>query len=156
MGYNTNYIISIKEGQMTGKEFEVLKNILEKNSNYLFSLNHSQQKLYCEGKWYEHEKDMKKVSKLFPNVTFQIYGEGEESGDIWKDYVNNGKLSRTRAVISFEAVPADEEELLKMLYEVMELGMTTRESQLKGDEQRAGNEILKEWYKNYKINRKSN
>ena len=38
-------------------------------------------------KWYEHEEDLKPLSKKFPDVMFTLFGEGEESGDIWRKYL---------------------------------------------------------------------
>ena len=53
--------------------------------------------LYCEGyldelidtgtserKWYEWEKDMRKVAKKNHNVLIILHGSGEESDDIWQ------------------------------------------------------------------------
>lgn len=43
-------------------------------------------------KWYDHESDMKIISKKFPNHVFKLHGEGEESGDIWDKWFMNGKM----------------------------------------------------------------
>jgi len=45
---------------------------------------------------------MRKYSKLHPKLTFIIDGEGEESGDIWKAYFQNGKMFKTKAIMTFE------------------------------------------------------
>ena len=44
-------------------------------------------------KWYEHNDDMKKVSKKHPDVVFILDGEGEESGDVWRKFYKNGKVA---------------------------------------------------------------
>ena len=54
-----------------------------------------------ETKWYSFDDDMRKVSKLFPNVLFTLNGEGEESGDIWKAYFKNGDQKVLRSEITF-------------------------------------------------------
>ena len=41
-------------------------------------------------------------SKTKPNVLFLIDGEGEDSGDIWKQYFKNGKTFKAKAVLMFE------------------------------------------------------
>lgn len=58
-------------------------------------------------KWYDCEKNMKEYSKKHPNTIFCINGEGEESGDIWKAYFKNGKMFKTKAVITFEEFTED-------------------------------------------------
>ena len=50
-------------------------------------------------KWYEHEDDMKALSKHFPNVFFTL--EGEDSEDMWKKYFYNGKMQVAEAVVTF-------------------------------------------------------
>lgn len=52
-------------------------------------------------KWYENEEDMKKLSAVFPDVLFRLYGEGEESGDLWLCYHKNGKSQHEPAVVSY-------------------------------------------------------
>ena len=47
-----------------------------------------------EIKWYNHENDMRKYSKMFPKATFIVSGVGEEEGDYWKEYYKNGKMVR--------------------------------------------------------------
>ena len=53
-------------------------------------------------KWYEHEDDMKVMSKDFPEVLFTLHGEGEESGDIWNKYFLNGKVQVCKAEIKID------------------------------------------------------
>lgn len=60
-------------------------------------------------KWYEHEEDMRRFSKLYPFILFELSGEGEESGDIWRKYFLNGKMQYCKSKIEFE--PFDETKL---------------------------------------------
>ena len=62
-----------------------------------------------ECKWYQHEDDMKRFSKLYPHILFELSGEGEESGDIWKKYFLNGKMQTCNVKMEFE--PFDESKL---------------------------------------------
>lgn len=52
-------------------------------------------------KWYDCEKDMIKLSLLYPKHLFIIKGEGEESGDIWKLYTQNGKQIKHKGEVVF-------------------------------------------------------
>lgn len=54
-------------------------------------------------KWYEHDDDMKTLSLVFPDVTFQLTGYGEETGDIWRAYYRNGVIQHAETTISFSA-----------------------------------------------------
>lgn len=50
-------------------------------------------------KWYEHETNMRDLSKKYPGVLFTVRGEGEESGDIWTKYFRDGKMQYCKAQI---------------------------------------------------------
>jgi hypothetical protein len=63
-----------------------------------------------ECKWYEHEDDMRRFSKLYPHILFELSGEGEESGDLWKKYFLNGKMQYCKVKMEFE--PFDESKLV--------------------------------------------
>ena len=45
--------------------------------------------------WYEYDDDMKQVSTLFPNLTFRLDGNGEDTMDIWSAYYKNGDVEYT-------------------------------------------------------------
>ena len=60
-------------------------------------------------KWYKHDEDMKLLSKKHPDILFELYGNGEEDGDMWKAYYKNGKSYVVRAIISY---PEFDEKLL--------------------------------------------
>ena len=53
-------------------------------------------------KWYDHRKDMIRVSKDYPDILFTLSGEGEEPEDLWKEYYLNGQYQEAKAVITFE------------------------------------------------------
>lgn len=53
-------------------------------------------------KWYSCEKDMKEVSKMFPDKLITVSGIGEENGDVWVSYAKNGKVYCEKAKIVLE------------------------------------------------------
>jgi len=93
MGYYTTYTLSTTQGYDNQEEIEEK---LQEISGYSieFGWNDS-----C--KWYTHEQDMKELSKSYPETTFLLEGEGEESGDIWQKYFKNGKMQVCKAEIVF-------------------------------------------------------
>jgi hypothetical protein len=97
MGYYTRHKLSIVSGDdnFTDYEQEIADSI-----DYSHPFEDSI-------KWYDCEKDMRAYSKKHPNVVFCVDGEGEESGDIWKAYFQNGKMFRTKAVLQFEQFSTD-------------------------------------------------
>ena len=42
-------------------------------------------------KWYNHDRDMLALSKKYPDIVFQLDGEGVEAGDVWRKWYKNGK-----------------------------------------------------------------
>lgn len=46
---------------------------------------------YDSYKWYTHSYDMLELSKRFPDVFFELEGDGEDAGDFWKEYYYNGE-----------------------------------------------------------------
>ena len=84
-------------------DHEKLENEISKLSGYSYLFSDS-----C--KWYEHEKDMRTISKKYKDVLFKLSGEGEESGDIWVKYFKNGKMQSCPARIEFD--PFDESKLI--------------------------------------------
>lgn len=90
MGYYTDYDFS-------NNPIEVIEAI-ERESGY----GNSYGGFYTNVKWYNHDDDMLRVSKMFPDIILKLEGEGEESDDLWKAYYKNGKMRIVKAKIVFE------------------------------------------------------
>ena len=95
MSYYTTYTLSATQGYDNQEEMEETP---QEISGYSieFALDDS-----C--KWYKHEQDMKELSKFYPETTFLLEGQGEESEDIWRKYFKNGKMQVCKAEIVFPA-----------------------------------------------------
>ena len=91
MGYYTNYTVEV-QGSIDTEKF---KERFEEVTGYAWA--------HLDNiKWYYWVEDMKQLSKEFSDTLFIVYGEGEESGDIWKAYFKNGKQQVSKAQIVFE------------------------------------------------------
>jgi hypothetical protein len=55
-----------------------------------------------EIKWYDGDEQTLKMSKLFPDIIFAVYGIGEEKEDIWWHYYKNGKMQKCPAIMTFD------------------------------------------------------
>ena len=96
MGYYTSHRLTMIEGS-----YDLIEQFVEENEHAKFALcSNGDCSESC--KWYSHQEDMKAFSKKHPEAIFELSGEGEESGDIWKEYYKNGKMQRCKAVITFE------------------------------------------------------
>lgn len=86
MGYYTYFSLDIKGDP---EEVEKVQNFHVPDDDTEFS-----DPFYINGildeardhdyKWYDWEKDMKKLARKFPNVLFILDGDGEESNDNWQ------------------------------------------------------------------------
>lgn len=94
MGYETTFLIS------ADIPTDNLIDALEEVCGYDFYALNSDT-ISVTGKWYEHEKDIAKVSKKFPGTLFTVKGYGEDKEDIWVLYALNGNLQRENAEIVF-------------------------------------------------------
>ena len=97
MGYYTHYTLSVLDEKIGGWDMEPYVTLLDLGYG-----------LQPNGKptqgctWYDHNKDMKRLSKQFPEVVFVLSGEGEETGDLWKKYYKNGLMQECRAIITYD------------------------------------------------------
>src|SRR5687768_12850408 len=101
MGYNTTYSLEV-EPPILDKAFEDFFEpgavfwMLEGRDPQVGYLGNG----YCT--WYEHEDEMKLLSKGFPNHLFTLWGEGDSSGDIWCKYFQDGKMQFCPPTIVYE------------------------------------------------------
>lgn len=95
MGYYTQYTLSILEG-----EDEMINEFRKECEGANYALDEEG----CSNdscKWYDSDKDLIAFSKKHPKVLFLLEGVGEESGDEWKLYVQDGHTQRCKGVMTF-------------------------------------------------------
>jgi hypothetical protein len=98
MGEYTNHSLVILEKGDSELSLDEHKEMISRKAGYDDWLFDGE-----SAKWYGHEKDMRAYSVKFPNTIFILEGEGEESGDIWKEYHKDGKMQRCKAKVSFDS-----------------------------------------------------
>lgn len=49
--------------------------------------------------WYDHEEDMRSISEKFPDIHFELHGEGEMNDDIWTQHFLGGRSQLCMAEI---------------------------------------------------------
>ena len=106
MGYYTDYSLTVR-GVQNETEFNALRN--EVKNFYGLYVNEDEAfdtEVYfpvCdEAKWYDHETDMRELSRKFPNMTFCLEGDGEDREDMWREYYHNGDMEYCPAQIVYE------------------------------------------------------
>lgn len=63
---------------------------------------------YESSKWYDYETDMLKFSRKHPEVTFTVFGDGDESDDFWKHVFKDGKHCRVNGKIVYPEITEDD------------------------------------------------
>lgn len=95
MGYYTDYRLEItvddKENEdKTLDEIELfIKNLDEEK---YWELREMIDGYELNAKWYDYDVDMCYLSCKFPNILFDLYGDGEEREDVWRATYKNGEL----------------------------------------------------------------
>lgn len=82
MGYQTDFKVSSEPA------VSMLDKILKEETEYDFEDGRSTDSI----KWYDHAEDMKRISLQIPNTLFTVDGNGEENGDIWRNFFKDGKM----------------------------------------------------------------
>ena len=94
MGYYTRF-----ELEFSPKDNAIETEVIEEQQKTLYG--GESDPFYDACKWYEHEQDMRAFSKKFPKKLFTLKGEGEESGDVWIKYFQDGKMQSCKATLVF-------------------------------------------------------
>lgn len=100
MGYLTDFNLTIVGGCVDKDD---LAKTLTDITNYSWSSD-----LELHGaKWYDFHRNMINISEKYPDIVFCLDGVGEESGDIWRAYYQDGKFQMCKATIVFDQFDKD-------------------------------------------------
>lgn len=99
MGYETRY--NLKWDGRYDEISDEIKLRQEADGEFMYGVDEEGRCTDC-CKWYDAEKEVRTFSKIYPTVLFTLSGEGEESGDIWKRYIKNGKCQYAEAKMVFD------------------------------------------------------
>lgn len=61
--------------------------------------------IYWYGKFFDvsaGEEEIVSLSRLYPDVLFQVTGDGEDSDDFWREYIQDGKTNWVKGEITYE------------------------------------------------------
>jgi len=95
MGYYTRHELEVVKG-----DNDLIEAFREVSEDARYAINGSgDSEESC--KWYSHQDELKRFSLLHPEALFKLSGEGEESGDIWHEYYQDGKMQLCKAQIVF-------------------------------------------------------
>ena len=115
MGYYTNFKLTLidttTENDVSPNSITYMK--IREIFNDIFGVENDDDFDYlveegCVWKWYSWEEDMKKIAKLFPDVFFELKGEGEDRGDWWIANFMGNKFCVRQA----EIIPPENHELI--------------------------------------------
>lgn len=110
MGYYTDYELDVTGPEVALKEFEetamVGRTETPSGIPYIDFIENTDR---INAKWYQCEKEMVELSKMFPELLFSIEAAGEESGDLWRAWARNGKFKRVEPNMVWPEVDFDKE-----------------------------------------------
>jgi len=94
MGYYTCFTLETKTSDNLGEHPDrasIIERLRSENESAEYALDENGE-THSDAKWYEHENDLREFSKLYPDVLFELYGDGENSDDFWYEYFKDGKM----------------------------------------------------------------
>lgn len=107
MGYYTSYKLDIIDPEgvhgpnQRRENLDIIDQFRKENDNAAYAID---EEGHCQEscKWYDSEKDLVEFSKKHPKTLFKLRGEGEESGDLWELYVQDGIKQFCKAKVVFD------------------------------------------------------
>lgn len=113
MGYQTYFELEIYQYEEHGlgsideeKLISIITEFRKENEDAYWALNvDGTCKQDCH--WYDHIKDLTKLSKKYPDLIFRLMGAGDSNEDLWHHYFKDGKSQICEAKITFDEYNPD-------------------------------------------------
>lgn len=93
MGYETQFRIQVSPDYGPLSQFgasAVIAALRANNDTAFFAID-ADGEPSNSAKWYEWERELRDFSTAYPSKLFTVDGEGEEQGDVWRAYIQDGK-----------------------------------------------------------------
>lgn len=90
MGNYTNYTLDVHAA--TPSAYDAIDNEVYKMG--VFDSGDAEYGYMGSGKWFACDEDMQLLSARFPDVLFELTGEGGDSSDTWRNYYKGGRVMR--------------------------------------------------------------
>lgn len=101
MGYQTKFSLELQNLQDI--EFAtIMADLFAHVQDAMYALENDGS-AYDAVSWYDHVQDMQLFSRRWSHVIFALKGKGEENGDLWHKYFQNGKVQICNAIITFDS-----------------------------------------------------
>ena len=128
MGYYTTFTLNCYDNHANSFDIsfetelgKALTAALHEINPYYFEDDFDLKTLFNDScKWYDHDEDMIELSLRFPNYTFILEGEGEETGDLWRTIYHNGQLECLNVKIVYEKPHSDFAKIVYDIYDDVE------------------------------------
>ena len=108
--YTTKYFMEVRNIKNEDQYAELVKFMREKDlfgyvfeeGKYIDCTHEAMFGSFEEVRWAERPIVMIMISEKFPNMTFEITGDGESYGDLWKEYYHEGEIECCSGEIIYE------------------------------------------------------
>lgn len=112
MGYYTDFGLKVKCDNHDPEYIFKLETEIDRLN--VFCDGSYEEGWYANAKWYDYNEDMILLSSKFPDMLFELRGEGELARDLWLNYYKNGAVMRDCLVVT--EMPFDESKLVKAMH----------------------------------------
>ena len=103
MGYYTQYALTVMHTETEDPDtlYNNIRQELSDAYGYVGLFGDYEGEFGSDTKWYEHENNVRAISKKYRDTLIVLEGIGEASGDMWRKYFYNGKMQNAPALITY-------------------------------------------------------